>query len=178
MPSTPGDLPGPVPAVESDGTEPGTSGDYGNAVLAGMSEGVAVQLARGEIVSCCNPAAERILGLTHDQMAGRTSVDPRWRSIHEDGSPFPGETTTHPAMVTLTTGQPLRDVVMGVHTPDGALTWISINSPPVPGSGGRPASAVTTLIDTTDRLVVVRVADREGFQRSRSPVRVPTTPPP
>lgn len=113
-----------------------------------MREGVVVQLAGGEIVAC-NPAAERILGLTRDQMAGRTSVDPRWRSIHEDGTLFPGE--THPAMVTLRTGQAVRDVVMGIHQPDGTLRWISISSEPIPGPDGRPASVVTTFDDVTER---------------------------
>ena len=64
----------------------------------------------GEIVRA-NRAAESILGLTIDQLQGRRSVDPRWQAIHPDGSPFPGE--THPAMVTLRTGEPQRgDVVV------------------------------------------------------------------
>jgi signal transduction histidine kinase len=62
-------------------------------------------------------------------MRGKTSVDPSWRSIHEDGSPFPGE--EHPAMVTLRTGEPQSEVIMGVHKPDDSLTWISINSEPL-----------------------------------------------
>ncbi|HET8723663.1 MAG TPA: PAS domain-containing protein, partial [Anaeromyxobacteraceae bacterium] len=81
------------------------------SVLAAMSEGVVRQDASGAITDC-NPAAERILGLAADQLAGRSSVDPRWRAVREDGSPFPGE--SHPAMVALRTGAPVRDVVMGV----------------------------------------------------------------
>ena len=30
------------------------------------------------------------------------AIDARWRAVHKDGSPFPGE--DHPAMVTLATG--------------------------------------------------------------------------
>ena len=75
-----------------------------------MEEGVVYQNESGEIISA-NPAAERILGLTLDQMQGRTSVDPRWRAIHEDGSDFPGE--THPAMVALKTGEMVNHVIMG-----------------------------------------------------------------
>jgi PAS domain-containing protein len=59
-----------------------------------MAQGVVFQDADGKIVSA-NPAAERILGLSLDQLQGRTSVDPRWRAIHEDGSDFPGETPVH-----------------------------------------------------------------------------------
>ena len=46
-------------------------------------------------------------------MIGVSSLDPRWRAIHEDGSPFPGE--EHPAMVTLRTGRPQEGVLMGVY---------------------------------------------------------------
>ncbi len=99
-----------------------------HSVIAAMNEGVVVHAADGAIVAS-NAAAERILGLTADQLAGKTSLDPAWRAIRPDGSAFPGD--EHPAMVTLRTGRPARDVIMGVHKPDGALTWIAINSEPV-----------------------------------------------
>jgi len=98
------------------------------SMITAMQEGVVFHDAEGRI-NACNSSAERILGLSLDQMVGRTSLDPRWRAIYEDGSPFPGD--QHPAMVTLRTGQPQSDVIMGVHKPDGTLTWISINSQPV-----------------------------------------------
>ncbi|HEY0944545.1 MAG TPA: PAS domain S-box protein, partial [Opitutaceae bacterium] len=113
-----------------------------------LAEGVVLQDQGGHILEC-NPAAERILGLTRGQMAGRTSVDPRWRSVHADGSPWPGE--SHPAMVTLRTGEPLRDEIMGVHKPDGSLTWISINSEPVRDAAGSVLAVVCSFVDTTER---------------------------
>lgn len=116
-------------------------------VIESMSEGVVVQRQGGAIVSC-NPAAERILGLTRDQLEGRTSIDPRWRAVHADGSPFPGE--THPAMVTLATGQPQYGVMMGVHTPDGRLRWLSVNSVSVGEGTGPPAAVVATFLDVTE----------------------------
>ena len=83
------------------------AGEAAEIALAALSEGVVMHAASGAIVAC-NPAAERILGLTRDQMTGRTSIDPRWRAVHEDGSPYPGE--THPAMLTLRTGEPVRSM--------------------------------------------------------------------
>lgn len=75
-------------------------------------------------------------------------MDPRWRAVHEDGSPFPGE--THPAMVTLRTGLPTTDVIMGVHRPDGSLAWILINSRPLQQPDSQaPKVAVTTFADIT-----------------------------
>src|SRR5262249_1815463 len=98
------------------------------SVIAAMQDGIGLLAADGQI-RACNASAERILGLSADEMTGRTPHDPRWQAVHEDGSPFPGE--THPPMVTLRTGQPCRDVVMGIHKPDGTLTWISVNSQPL-----------------------------------------------
>lgn len=117
------------------------------SVISAMSEGLVMQMQSGEIVTC-NSAAEEILGLTEDQMRGRTSIDPRWRSIHEDGSDFPGE--DHPAMVTLRTGKPIKDVVMGVKKPNGKLTWININTAPIFDKKQKAANAVVaTFSDIT-----------------------------
>jgi PAS domain S-box-containing protein len=118
-------------------------------LIASMSEGIVMQAQDGTILTC-NAAAERILGLTYDQLIGRTSVDPRWRAVHEDGSPFPGE--THPAMITLTTGKPQTNVVMGVHKPDGSQRWILVNSQPLFDTEQTlPYAVVTTFTDITER---------------------------
>ncbi|MEW6494585.1 MAG: GAF domain-containing protein [Cyanobacteriota bacterium] len=118
-------------------------------LITTMAEGIVLQQADGKITTC-NASAERILGLNVQQMMGRTSIDSCWQCIHEDNSPFPGE--EHPAMVTLRTGEPQSNVVMGVHKPDGTLTWILINSQPLLRSGEtKPYAAVTSFSDITDR---------------------------
>src|SRR5205085_3412675 len=86
------------------------------SVIAAMQDGILILDVAGSIRSC-NAAAERILGLSTAQIVGRTPQDPRWRAVHEDGAPIPGETPP-PPMVTLRTGQPCTGV-MGVHKPDG-----------------------------------------------------------
>jgi PAS domain-containing protein len=48
---------------------------------------VLLQGPRAEIL-LSNPAALELLGLTEDQLLGKTSFDPEWKVIH-DGSPFP-----------------------------------------------------------------------------------------
>lgn len=118
------------------------------SVVSSMSEGIVVHDKDGSILTC-NRAAERILGLTEEQMKGLTSIDPRWRVIHEDGRPFPGE--THPAMITLQTGKSVSNVVMGVHKPSGGLTWILVNSEPIISHDGESVSAVVaSFTDITD----------------------------
>jgi len=93
-----------------------------------MERGVVYQNRRGEIIDA-NPAAQRILGLSLNQLRGITSIDPRWQAIHEDGSPFPGE--THPAMMALKTGKTIENVIMGVYHPDlNEHRWIRIRAVP------------------------------------------------
>ncbi len=119
------------------------------ALIDAMFEGVVVQRADGFIVSC-NQSAEDLLGLTHSQMIGRTSVDPSWRCVHEDMSAWPG--AAHPSMIALATGEEVRDAVMGVYKSDGVLGWISINAKPIfEDESGVPTSVICTFVDISQR---------------------------
>jgi PAS domain S-box-containing protein len=113
------------------------------SVIAAIEDGMVLLDSDGNIRTC-NASAERILGLSADQMVGRTALDPRWRAIHEDGSPFPGE--TFPSMVTLNTGLSCSNVIMGVHKPSGELTWISINSGPIFEADGATVAGVRSFL--------------------------------
>ncbi len=118
-------------------------------IVEAMAEGVVLQDADGRIVAA-NPAAEGILGLTLDQMLGVSSVDPRWGAVREDGSPYPGE--LHPAMVTLRTGEALRDQVMGIDDPHTGRRWISVNTLRLPGDDPtHPERVLATFADITQR---------------------------
>ena len=113
-----------------------------------MLDGVVYQNRQGEIISA-NPAAERILGMSLNQMRGLTSLDPRWHAINEDGSAFNGQ--HHPAMHSLRTGLPVGDVVMGVYNPQhNSTTWININAVPqfLPGET-TPFQVYATFRDIT-----------------------------
>ena len=119
------------------------------SVIAAMQDGIVVLDADGNI-RACNDSAERILGLSGEQIIGRTALDARWRAIHEDGSPFPTE--TFPVSVTLRTGQACSNIIMGVYKPDGALTWIAINSEPLfEADGATLGGVVASFEDITER---------------------------
>jgi PAS domain S-box-containing protein len=118
------------------------------SIINSMAEGLIMQISSGEIVFS-NQNAEKILGLTNDQLLGKTSMDPSWETVHEDGTNFPGE--EHPAMVTLKTGAPQKNVLMGVKKKDGQLSWISVNSQPIFGEENAiPNAVVVTFNDITE----------------------------
>jgi len=126
-------------------------------VLVSLPVGLVVHGGDGRILRA-NPEAERLLGLSQAQMTGLTSMDPRWRAVHEDGSDFPGE--THPAEIARRTRQPVAGVVMGVHRPDGSLAWISVNATCVDGTWSDTEPAVLAVFtDISEQLELRRQAD-------------------
>ncbi len=109
--------------------------------------GVVYQDPDGRITSA-NPAAQRILGLSIDQLQGRTSMDPSWHAIHEDGSPFPGD--QHPVSRALKTGRPQSNVLMGIATPGRDRVWILVSATPL-FDDGKVVQAYATFEDITER---------------------------
>ncbi|HEX3129273.1 MAG TPA: ATP-binding protein [Thermoanaerobaculia bacterium] len=117
------------------------------AVIAALEEGIVIHEADGSI-SSCNASACRILGLPQEQILGRTARNPGWRAIREDGSPF--EPESHPATITLLTGQACSRVIMGIERQDGTRAWISLNSRPLRRDGDSdPYAVAVSFTDIT-----------------------------
>lgn len=130
------------------------------AVVAALEEGIVLHEADGSI-SSCNASACRILGLPQGRILGRTARNPGWRAIREDGSPF--EPESHPATITLLTGQPCSRVVMGIDRADGSRVWVSINSRPLCRGGETDPYAVA--VSFTD-ITHIKAHERELEERA------------
>jgi PAS domain S-box-containing protein len=121
-----------------------------HSVISAMAEGIVLYGADGKVVDC-NASAEKILGLLVEQMLGNAAIHPGWRVIHEDGKPFLPE--EYPSEVTLRTGEPCLNVVMGIFRLDDTLVWVSVNTQPLEKPGEqRPAGVMASFSDITDRL--------------------------
>jgi diguanylate cyclase (GGDEF)-like protein/PAS domain S-box-containing protein len=120
-----------------------------SVVLDALQEGVLLVDRLGRVLAG-NPAAQRILDPNGGELVGNTIAEPGWHAVHEDGSPM--ETEEFPVSVTLATGQPRSNEIMGLYRPDGTHTWISINTQGVFEKDEElPRAVVVSISDVTER---------------------------
>ncbi|MFW5739151.1 MAG: PAS domain S-box protein [Myxococcota bacterium] len=142
-------------------------------VFETVAAGIVVQAANGSI-TYANRTAEEAFAIRASDLCGRTSADPDWQMVLEDGTAVPGH--EHPSMVTLRTGEPLRNQVRGLFAdrPD-KMRWFLINTEPVFGDGDEPEQVIVTFTDITE-LKRAQQQLRESEQRVRNKLRTILSP--
>lgn len=116
-------------------------------LVENLTVGILLQGPKAEIM-VWNQTALELLGLTESQLMGTSSYDPEWNVIHEDGSPFPGE--SHPVPQAIATKQPVQGVVMGVYRPSrGDRVWLLVNATPQFNNEGAVSQVICTFSDIT-----------------------------
>lgn len=134
-------------------------------LIGDLHVGVLLQGPQSEIL-LSNQAALDLLGLTEDQLLGKTSFAPDWNVIHEDGTPFPG--SDHPVPQAIRTGQPVHDVVMGVYRPiTKDRAWLLVNAEPQLADDGSVRQVICSFNDITERKQA-EAALRESEDRYRT----------
>jgi two-component system sensor histidine kinase UhpB len=119
-------------------------------LLDTLPEGVIMLDEEGRIAAV-NRNGAQILGLTEEDALGKILDNTTWKVIRKDGSVFPA--AEFPANVSLQTGFPQRNVIMGITKPDETLTWLSVNSEALirPGEFD-PYAVVVSFSDITEQL--------------------------
>jgi diguanylate cyclase (GGDEF)-like protein/PAS domain S-box-containing protein len=138
--------------------EPGQRGQLQSLLnsqdfLDTVAAGIVLQNSEGSVLDC-NDAAVLILGATRQELATRTSNDLRWGSVREDSTPFALD--EQPAKVTLRTGEPCNDVIMGTENRGRARRWLSVNTCRVVLDDGA-MGVISSFIDITVRVVRERM---------------------
>ncbi len=120
------------------------------SLIQKLQTAVVVHAADTRIVTC-NSAAQLLLGLTNDQLIGKTAIDPDWHFFREDGTVMPLE--EYPVNRVVATRQPLKNFMVGVRRPGGLDdVWAMANANPVFGNDDEIDEIVVTFIDVTERL--------------------------
>jgi PAS domain S-box-containing protein len=119
-------------------------------VVSSASDGIMLQESTGRILTW-NTTVEKVFGVKAAEVLDHTSNLRSWRTIREDGSEFPG--AEHPSVHTLMTGEPCKNVVMGVrNATTDQLSWINISTNPLfRGGEPKPYAVVISFSDITER---------------------------
>ena len=126
-----------------------SSRDQLSFLVQEMQVGVLIQGPKAEILTN-NLKALEMLGISQDQLLGLSSFSPEWNVIHEDGSPFPGE--THPVPQAIENKCPILNVVMGVYRPiKHDRIWLLVSAVPELNKDREVMQVVCTFIDISSR---------------------------
>ncbi len=109
---------------------------------------VVVHGSDGRIMTC-NQKAQELLGLTENQLLGKSLVDPYWHFFRENKTIMPNE--EYPVNRVFSSRSELRNYVVGVHRPctnDNA--WVLVNADPVRDSENKIKQVIVTFIDITN----------------------------
>ncbi len=98
----------------------------------------------------CNSKAQELLGLTEDQLLGKTAIDPDWHFFREDSSVMPVD--EHPVNQVFAAHQSLRNLIAGVHRPNlNDNIWVLVNADPVFSKENEILQVIVTFTDITER---------------------------
>jgi putative two-component system response regulator len=136
-----------------------------HSLVEALDEGVVMQAPDGRVLAS-NKSAERVLGLSTQELAAGFPDRPSWSLVHEDGAPL--RIADYPTIISMRTGEPQRGVIVGIEGAAPATRWISVNSNPLTRPNEtEPYAAVASFSDVTDlratlaELQAARVEDLE-----------------
>lgn len=116
-------------------------------LLNNLQVGLVVQNSKTEFLMW-NKKALDLLGITEEQLIGKTIFDPYWKVIYEDGTDFPPE--EQPVSVAIRTQQPVFGIVMGVERPSkNDIVWLLVDALPEFHKDGTLQQVVCTFTDIT-----------------------------
>lgn len=109
--------------------------------------GIAIIDSEGQI-TFANEQAEKILGLTKDNITELRYNDAKWKITDLDGNPFPEEEL--PFMQVKKEEQAVYDVEHAIEWPDGERRILSINAAPLKNKNGELEGIIASLADITE----------------------------
>lgn len=125
------------------------SEERSRALIAALVEGITMQDVRGAFLEV-NAAAEKLLGLSREELLRHAGPGLPLPVIDEEGAAIAAE--DQPAAAALRTGESQVGRILGLHRPDGALVWLSVNAQPLRDAEGRvPSGVVSSFVDVTEQ---------------------------
>lgn len=123
-------------------------------ILSSMAEGVILYDETGTALMC-NESAQAIFGVPEEAIIDVSIPEifahDTWTNIDEDGNTL--TLADYPVMVTLRTGEPQTNIIMGFKADaHAAPLWLSVNTQPLMSDEeAKPYGVVTTFTDITEQ---------------------------
>ena len=114
-------------------------------MIESLNEGVMIFDERARLKGV-NPAAERLLGATFEQMRHNGIGD--WQPIDVEGQVVPPDRI--PLAVVLATGQPVRHALLGMKVEQQGVRWLEVNCEPLRDGGGQITGGLLSMTDVTE----------------------------
>ncbi len=129
-----------------------------------MLDGVVHQDLSGRVIGM-NPAAQRILGLSPEEIPEAMAKMKPTDTLRDDGTPMPR--SEHPSRTALRTGQPVRGVVMGLFNfKEQAYRWIRVDALPVVRAGDTQPTEIYTVFEDVTEWRSTQIALRESQKQN------------
>jgi diguanylate cyclase (GGDEF)-like protein/PAS domain S-box-containing protein len=135
--------------VETDVTAVRAQEERFRSLLNAVPAGIIEQDAALDSIVDANPAAERILGVSVEDMRGKSNNAQSWQTVRDDLTPYPAEEL--PIKRSIRLGESVRGDIVGMATPEGRLRWLTVNSEPLRDSTGQVTGAVACFVDVTEQ---------------------------
>ena len=96
-----------------------------------------------------NPLAQELLGLSANQLLGKSPLALELHFLREEGSVL--QVTEYPANAVLSSGKPLGSHVLGIRRPDRpVVTWVLVNAEPEYNDAGEIMLVIVSFVDITE----------------------------
>ena len=99
-------------------------------------------------IRMCNQAARELLGVS--ELVGKSSFDPEWKTIREDGSALEGK--DRPIARAIATCQPVHNAVVGIYRAKYQdYVWLLVNAEPRLAPDGSVIEVICSFSDITQQ---------------------------
>ena len=96
-----------------------------------------------------NPRASELLGLSQEQMIGKQAIDPEWKFINENNTPFSLE--EYPVNRIVKSKAPIKNLTLGViHSKTSDIVWLLVNGFPVLDKNDDIVEIIINFVDITE----------------------------
>lgn len=124
------------------------------------------------LIQDCNAKACELLGLTEDQMKGKTAIDPQWQFYNEQNEVMP--LSDYPVNLIISNKNALKDYIVGVYRPlTKDKVWLYVNGFAVFNEQHEIAEVIISFVDftakkLTEEKLIIAKERAEGSDRLKT----------